>query len=57
MPRDSVVVGDSLNDIGMGKNAKVKKCIGVLTGFTSKEKLQQVADVVIESVTKLRTER
>jgi len=56
LPGDSVVVGDSLNDIIMGKNAKVKKCIGVLTGFTSKEELQQIIDVIIESVTELRTE-
>jgi phosphoglycolate phosphatase len=49
-PNDAVVVGDSLSDMIMGKNAKVGKCIAVLTGFTSKEKLRQVADVVIESV-------
>jgi phosphoglycolate phosphatase-like HAD superfamily hydrolase len=38
----------------MGTNAKVKKCIGVSTGFTFKEILQQAADVTIESVTELR---
>jgi phosphoglycolate phosphatase len=51
---DTVVVGDSLSDIMMGRNAKVKKCIGVLTGFTSKEELQRVADAVINSVTELK---
>lgn len=53
-PNEAVVVGDSLSDITMGTNAKVKKCIGVSTGFTSKEILQQAADVTIESVTELR---
>jgi len=38
----------------MGKNAKVNKCVGVLTGFASKEQLEQSADVVIESVNQLR---
>lgn len=53
---EAVIVGDSLSDMIMGKNAKVKKCIGVLTGFTSREKLQQVADVVIDSVNQLKTQ-
>jgi phosphoglycolate phosphatase len=53
-PKDAVVVGDSLSDITMGRNAKVKECIGVLTGFTSKEELQRVADAVINSVTELK---
>jgi len=34
----------------MGKNAKVRLCVGVLTGFTSREKLEQLGDVVITSV-------
>ena len=53
-PDEVVVVGDSLSDITMGRNAKVKKCIGVLTGFTSKGELQRVADVVINSVTEVK---
>lgn len=44
----------ALGDITMGRNAKVKECIGVLTGFTSKEELQRVADAVINSVTELK---
>jgi phosphoglycolate phosphatase-like HAD superfamily hydrolase len=55
--RFAVVVGDSLSDITMGTNAKVKKCIGVSTGFTFKEILQQAADVTIESVTELRVKK
>ena len=30
-PKDAVAVGDSLSDITMGRNAKVKECIGVLS--------------------------
>jgi len=56
-PSETVVVGDSLSDMKMGKNAKVKRCIGVLTGFTSKDVLQQAADVTIESVTELKVKR
>ncbi|MCL6579949.1 MAG: HAD family hydrolase [Candidatus Bathyarchaeota archaeon] len=54
-PGDAVVVGDSSSDMMMGKNAKVKKCIAVLTGFTPKEKLQKIADVVIESVNEIKS--
>jgi phosphoglycolate phosphatase len=54
-PKDAVAVGArALGDITMGRNAKVKECIGVLTGFTSKEELQRVADAVINSVTELK---
>jgi len=56
-PNEAVVVGDSLNDITMGTDAKVKKCIGVSTGFTFKEILRQAADVTIESVTELRVKK
>jgi phosphoglycolate phosphatase-like HAD superfamily hydrolase len=38
----------------MGKNARVKACIGVLTGSTKKERLEHVADVTVPSVTELR---
>lgn len=50
-----VMVGDSTADMMLGKNAKAKACVGVLTGFASKEKLDQVADVVVSSVADLRT--
>jgi len=51
---DAVMVGDSRSDMLMGKNAGVKLCIGVLTGSTSREKLERVADIVIPSVASLR---
>lgn len=52
-PNEAVVVGDSTSDLKMGKNAKVKACIGVLTGFTPREKLEKLADVVVPSVADL----
>jgi len=50
---ETVMVGDSLSDMYMGKNANVKACIGVLTGSTKKEELEKVADVVIPSVAQI----
>lgn len=48
-----VMVGDSVSDMQMGKNAKVKACIGVLTGSAQREMLERVADVVVASVSDL----
>jgi len=53
-PDEVVMVGDSASDMHMGKNAKLKACIGVLTGFTKKETLEQLADVVISSAADIR---
>ena len=53
-PQDSVVIGDSCTDMLMGKNARVKTCIGVLSGSTSKKELERVADIVVPSVASLR---
>ena len=52
-PDEAVIVGDSMSDMQMGRNAGVKACIGVLTGFTPREKLEQLADVVVPSVAEL----
>jgi len=49
-PDEAVMVGDSVSDMQMGRNAKVKVCVGVLTGFTPREKLEQLGDIVITSV-------
>jgi phosphoglycolate phosphatase len=49
-----VMVGDSMSDMKMGKNAKVKATIGVLTGITPRDILEKVADVVVDSVAKIR---
>jgi phosphoglycolate phosphatase-like HAD superfamily hydrolase len=48
------MVGDSLVDMQMGKNAGLKACIGVLTGFTSRNRLEAIADAVVDSVADLR---
>jgi len=53
-PPYAVMVGDSSTDMLMGKKAGVKTCIGVLSGTTSKEKLEIVADIVVPSVASLR---
>jgi len=53
-PRDAVMVGDSRSDMLMGKNAGVKACIGVLSGQTSREKLEKAADVVVPSIASLQ---
>jgi phosphoglycolate phosphatase-like HAD superfamily hydrolase len=50
---ESVMVGDSISDMKMGKNAEVKACIGVLTGITERQQLEGLADVVISSVARL----
>lgn len=52
-PGDAVVVGDSHVDMVMGKNAKVKACIGVLSGMTPRDKLEALADIIIPSVASL----
>lgn len=53
-PEDTIMVGDSPTDMLMGKNARVKLCIGVLSGPASREKLERVADIVVPSVASLR---
>jgi len=52
-PSDSVVVGDSRVDMLMGKNAKVKACIGVLSGITLRDRLEALADIIVPSVASL----
>jgi phosphoglycolate phosphatase len=52
-PEATVVVGDSMSDMQMGRNAGVQACIGVLMGSAKKEELEQTADAVVDSVAKL----
>jgi len=52
-PDEAVIVGDSVSDMQMRKNAKVKACIGVLTGFTPRKELEQLADAIVSSVAEL----
>jgi HAD superfamily hydrolase (TIGR01549 family) len=50
---EAVMVGDSVSDMKMGKNARVKASIGVLTGVDGTKELEKFADVVIDSVASL----
>lgn len=50
LPSDIAIVGDGINDIIMGKRAGVKLNVGITTGVESKERLQRVADVVLDSL-------
>jgi len=53
-PDETIMIGDSTSDMRMGRNARVRACIGVLTGSTPREKLEKLADAIIPSVTVLR---
>jgi phosphoglycolate phosphatase-like HAD superfamily hydrolase len=48
------MVGDSISDMTMGKNAKAKASIGVLTGITDRADLEKIADIVIDSIAQMR---
>lgn len=51
----AVMVGDSLTDMRMGRAAGAGLCVGVLTGPASREDLETLADVVVESIADIRT--
>jgi len=53
-PHEAVMIGDSISDMQMGKNAKIQASIGVLTGITSRNSLKKVADIVADSVAKIQ---
>ena len=50
---EAVMVGDSVSDMKMGKNAGVKASIGVLTGVDGRMELGKFADVIVDSVASL----
>jgi HAD superfamily hydrolase (TIGR01549 family) len=50
---EAVMVGDSVSDMKMGRNAKVKASIGVLTGVDGRKELEKFADIVVDSVASL----
>lgn len=52
-PADVIVVGDNYHDMEMGKNAQAGLCVGVLTGASTRDELEQLADVVFEDITGL----
>jgi phosphoglycolate phosphatase len=50
-PRETVMVGDSVADMMMGKRAGVALTIGILEGgVIPREELEKVADVVVDSI-------
>lgn len=53
---EAVMVGDSVSDMKMGKNAKVKSCVGVLTGISQRRDLEEYANIIIDSVAQLDAE-
>jgi len=53
-PQEAVIVGDSVTDMVMGKRAGVALTIGILEGgVTSREELEKVADLVVNSIQEL----
>ena len=53
-PEDTVIVGDSVNDMKMGRNAGVKACIAVLSGSGTRKKLEPFADIIVSSISELK---
>ncbi|NWG03774.1 MAG: HAD family hydrolase [Syntrophaceae bacterium] len=54
-PEETVMVGDSVTDMMMGKRAGVALTIGILEGgVTPKEELEKVADFVVNSIRDLK---
>jgi phosphoglycolate phosphatase len=52
-PAQTLMVGDSVHDMEMGKAAGVGLVVGVLSGVSPRERLEPYADVIIHSVSEL----
>jgi phosphoglycolate phosphatase len=52
-PSEVVVVGDNSHDIEMGRNANAGLCVGVLTGTSTRDQLEKIADVVLNDIREL----
>lgn len=52
-PADTVVVGDAVADLEMGRSARVGLVVGVLSGVSTREILAPYADLVISTVGEL----
>ena len=48
-----VVVGDNRHDIEMGRNANVGLCVGVLTGTSTRDDLESIADIILDDISSL----
>jgi len=54
-PHETVMVGDTVTDMLMGKRAGIALTIGILEGgVTPREELEKVADIVVESIQELK---
>jgi len=49
-PAEVIVVGDNSHDIEMGRNAQVGLCVGVLTGASTRDELESLADLVFDDI-------
>lgn len=56
-PSQCAMIGDSVSDLQMGRNARVGMTVGVLTGLSNAEKLKPFADHIISSIQELTAER
>ena len=52
-PAEVIVVGDNCHDMEMGKNARAGFCVGVLTGTSTRDELDALADVVFDDISEL----
>lgn len=52
-PEETIIVGDSTVDMEMGRNARVKACVAVLTGSGTRDKLEPLANVILSSLSEL----
>jgi phosphoglycolate phosphatase len=49
-PEEVIVVGDNSHDIEMGRNAQAGLCVGVLTGASTRNELESLADIVFDDI-------
>ncbi len=50
-PRETIMIGDTVTDMVMGKRAEVALTVGIVEGgVTPREELEKVADVVLDSI-------
>lgn len=50
----AVIVGDAITDIEMGRKAGLKASIAVCSGITPRERLEQLTDLVVDDISKIR---
>ena len=53
-PSEVAVVGDTPHDMNMGRNAGAAKCVGVLSGASRSDTLEELADHVVNHIGHLK---